>query len=393
MFNLTIGLITLLFFAAFMTIYIKNRSMKTAGWTSATFLLGILALILQENAAFLAQFYLHSLAQAVFLSGCICAVMSYAARAHTKPNMKIIGAIFFASVAIMTATSNLPLRLVVMEWASALILLCGYPLLSENRDKFSSRALFLFNNIAAAIFVFRPMILIMGIHPAGWPSSFAFYAGVLYLTCSLMSVVGANIILLTLGSDLIEKHQKAAMVDPLTGLLNRRGISEIFRKVDVDAEIDQGKHTGRAVLLFDVDHFKQVNDEFGHEVGDTVLTNIGHTVTQLMQYHGISSRSGGEEFMIVFTAESSPAAFLVAEHLRVAISLLKHEGMPDNRRITASFGLAFVRDGEPTKRLIRRADVAMYAAKDAGRNRLRLADGDSLPDVDETVTLPRVRRA
>ncbi|NJM51216.1 MAG: diguanylate cyclase [Sphingomonadales bacterium] len=66
--------------------------------------------------------------------------------------------------------------------------------------------------------------------------------------------------------------------------------------------------------------------------------------------------------------------------------------MPDDRRVTASFGLAFTRQDEPMKRLIRRADVALYAAKDAGRNRLRIAEGDSLPDADENMILPRSRQ-
>ncbi|MFC4292984.1 GGDEF domain-containing protein [Sphingorhabdus arenilitoris] len=370
-----------------MTIYFTNRQMKAAGWISATFLFGIIAQVADQYRSLLASFYATSLAPAAFWGSCICVVMAYSSRTQAKPNLKMIGALFCIGMAVVNATDITPVQAVLMDWISAGILMCGAMVLKHHRGQYTHNLLFWFNLLCVGVFVMRPMIIIMDIAPAPMQYSYDFYTAVLYLSSSILSVIGANIIFVALGADLVEQHQKEALADPLTGLLNRRGMSNIFR--DMDADPDKLRQPGRAVLLFDIDHFKSVNDEFGHDVGDTVLANIGHTVTQIMQQHGQASRSGGEEFVFLFNMESSPAAFLVAEHLRVALSLLKHEGMPDDRRVTASFGLAFTRPDEPMKRLIRRADVALYAAKDAGRNRLRIAEGDSLPDADESMILPR----
>jgi diguanylate cyclase (GGDEF)-like protein len=391
MFNLMIALITLLFFAAFLAIFLFNRHLKAAAWVAATFFFGILGQLVHSNAAALKLLHIDRLAEVSFLMGCICLVMGYAARGQTKPNTKLMGAVFCVAVALISATEIMPLRAIIMDWAGAVLMFCGCSVLYSQRCKYIGNLLLWFNIISVGIMVLRPLIIIADIYPAAWPNSYIFYLGALYLSSCLVTIIGANIVFVALGSDLIEQHQKAAMVDPLTGLLNRRGMAEIFREMDYDA--DKTRHIGRAMLMFDIDHFKQVNDEYGHEAGDTVLINIGATVAQLTKQHGQAARTGGEEFMFLFNAESTPAAFLVAEHLRVAISLLKHEGLPTDKRVTASFGLVFIRENEAAKRFVRRADMAMYAAKDAGRNRLRLADGDSLPEVDETLELPRVRVA
>lgn len=393
MFNLMITLITLLFTVACGVTFILNRQLTAAGWVSLTFFFGLLALIFDQNRALLAPYGLEILAEAAFLFSCCCLVQTYFSRFQGKPNFKLMGMIFFSGLAIICAVDTLAWRYIVMDLVAAIIYLYGGHIIGSHRKILTVNLLFWFNVAVVVVSVLRPMILIFDIAPPSWNSSLVFYETMLYLTATILGVIGTNIIFVAIGSDLIKQHQTAARVDLLTGLMNRRGMADIFQEVESGG--DPSRHIGRAILLFDIDHFKHVNDEFGHDVGDTVLANIGNTVAQLMQYHGQASRSGGEEFMILFNAESSPAAFLVAEHLRVAISLLKHDGMPGDRRVTASFGLAFIRPGEPAKRFVRRADVALYAAKDAGRNRLRLADGDSLPDIDESVTpfLPKQRRA
>ncbi|NJM51217.1 MAG: GGDEF domain-containing protein [Sphingomonadales bacterium] len=326
MFNLMIGMITLLFFVAFMAIYITNRQMKAAGWISLTFLCGMVAQLIDQNRDILEPYFLDRLAEPAIWSSCICVVMAYGSRTHIRPNRKMIGTLCFIGLAMVSATSIIPLQAIFMEWICAAILMCGIPVLRHHRDKFTHNLLYIFNLFSIGMFLARPFILITGVAPGLWENSFAFYQAVLYLTSSITSVIGANIIFVALGADLIEQHQKEAMADPLTGLLNRRGMSSIFRKMDADP--DRLRQTGRAVLLFDIDHFKSVNDEFGHEVGDTVLANIGKTVQQIMAHHGEASRSGGEEFVFLFNPESSPAAFLVAEHLRVAISLLSMKVCP-----------------------------------------------------------------
>jgi len=214
------------------------------------------------------------------------------------------------------------------------------------------------------------------------------YSLTLHMSLGISALAAAVIMMMAIGFDIAERLQRESDTDHLTRLYNQRGIANFVE--EYDDELGSQGAMGRAVLMFDIDHFKQINDEFGHDTGDLVLTKIGRTIRQLMKYHGIAGRSGGEEFVFLFSKESSQAAFLVSEHLRVALGMLSHSGLPEDKRITVSLGLAFVRADEPVKRAIRRADTALYQAKDEGRNRLRLADGDTLPDPDENQLLPRV---
>ncbi len=387
MFNIMVASLSLLFFLAFLGIFFYNQQLKAAGWVALAFLFGSLALLVDQNRTVLESYFIDKLAEPLFWSSCLAVVLAYASRVSARPSVPLLGIALFVGLSTMLVISHLPQRAIIMDWVSAAILLAGVLVLWGHRNGVTDKALCYFTLFSAIVAFLRPFIIIADISPGAWTSAFAFYQAVLYLSSSILSTVGANVIFVALGVDLIERHQRDAMVDALTGLLNRRGIDRFLD--EKEALRGENSMAGHAVLMFDIDHFKKVNDEFGHEVGDNVLARLGSTIRQLMQYHGTAGRTGGEEFVFLFNRESTNAAFLVAEHVRVAIGMLDHKGLPENHRITISLGLAFVREGEPLKRTMRRADAALYEAKDAGRNRLRIADGDTLPEIDEKLNIPK----
>lgn len=160
----------------------------------------------------------------------------------------------------------------------------------------------------------------------------------------------------------------AADTDHLTGLCSRRRIL-----LDLEAMIENsGSDTATfSVALLDIDHFKAINDRFGHLTGDEVLRNVASIISATLREHDLVGRFGGEEFLVVFARTEAVQALRIAERLRFAV---QSSDVADAQAasVTISIGIAeFTRGGADD--LLERADKALYAAKAAGRNSLRLA--------------------
>lgn len=163
-----------------------------------------------------------------------------------------------------------------------------------------------------------------------------------------------------------------ALRDPLTGLFNRRYLLDV---VDHELQRAASRNQELSVVMFDIDHFKRLNDAFGHAAGDTVLARLGALLREWVRADDIAVRYGGEEFTIVLPDTSSELAVARAESLRQAIASLsvEHDGQP-LAQVTISAGIAtFPVHGIDREALIQSADQALYASKRAGRNRVSLA--------------------
>ncbi|MGZ3509055.1 MAG: diguanylate cyclase domain-containing protein [Vulcanimicrobiaceae bacterium] len=161
----------------------------------------------------------------------------------------------------------------------------------------------------------------------------------------------------------IGRAQEAAEVDPLTRLANRATILEHIR-----ATIETQALPG-ALLLLDIDNFKEINDQLGHLAGDRCLRTVGEIVAQSVRGDDRAGRIGGEEFLIVMPHASNEGARAAAERLREAIEScgLRHA---DGKPITCSIGIAALEVGSTLESTLARADTALYAAKRQGRNRV-----------------------
>jgi diguanylate cyclase (GGDEF)-like protein len=164
-------------------------------------------------------------------------------------------------------------------------------------------------------------------------------------------------------NELLE-HQ--ATTDPLTGILNRSKFNNTL-----NAEIQRSKRYALplSLIMFDVDHFKKINDSYGHHVGDKVLCEIVELVKENIRVHDFFARWGGEEFFIMATNTEQDNAGLLAENLRVTIGQHHIQGVG---RVTCSFGVAQL-NNDNEDQLTQRVDCALYQAKAHGRDRVEMA--------------------
>ncbi len=177
----------------------------------------------------------------------------------------------------------------------------------------------------------------------------------------------AGIIDITEQKRLEERLRDLAMHDELTGLYNRRHFLEL-----AEAEIARVRRTGTPLSLsmLDIDHFKRVNDFFGHAVGDLALKQLATVMRETLRASDVPARIGGEEFVILLTDTSLEGARRMTERLRERVGRAEVPAGHDRAaRFTISAGVAELSPGEPFEALLARADQALYSAKSAGRNR------------------------
>jgi diguanylate cyclase len=171
----------------------------------------------------------------------------------------------------------------------------------------------------------------------------------------------------------LRRAQSEALLDSLTGLKNRRGLE---RAVE-DLLREPPGLFGTALLLADIDHFKVVNDTYGHVLGDKVIRAVAHVLRASIKGRDVAARLGGEEFAILLPQTSLTGATAVAEQIRGTVAQGRIHRPDDNSsigQVTLSVGVAIAKPGDTLEALLERADAAMYTAKRAGRNRVSVAN-------------------
>ncbi|HEX5756421.1 MAG TPA: tetratricopeptide repeat-containing diguanylate cyclase [Arenimonas sp.] len=185
---------------------------------------------------------------------------------------------------------------------------------------------------------------------------------------ALLLLIGVFAVLGYRSRQLRQRLAAQALTDELTGVANRRHVMAVLA-----AEFERSRryHSPLAVAMFDLDHFKQINDRGGHALGDRVLQAFSSLVTTRLRKTDCFGRLGGEEFIAVLPHTPCNEAQLVMDRLREAIAALRCEGLAEDMQITTSIGIACLREGERDEdALVKRADEAVYRAKEAGRNRV-----------------------
>ncbi len=168
----------------------------------------------------------------------------------------------------------------------------------------------------------------------------------------------------------LEDAQKEAQTDALTGLINRRGLTRAFEAQRVKAGRNR---TAFSVILLDLDHFKRVNDTFGHLVGDSLLRGIARILKTRLRSKDIAARYGGEEFLLLLPETELAGAKAAADKIQKSLASKEWKVKESGQSmgiVTASMGIAVYSDGESQEDLIQRADQALYVAKQTGRNKV-----------------------
>lgn len=170
--------------------------------------------------------------------------------------------------------------------------------------------------------------------------------------------------------DSLAEVKRGATTDMLTGLPNRKALLTKLRRALQGAKSDG---TAVSVLMLDVDHFKGVNDSYGHQAGDLVLRLIGRLLSESVKGRDTSARYGGEEFAVLLVGADLQAAATVGDQIRRSLEgkrLIARRWVEETGTVTISVGVAQFQPGDTTTTLLERADVALYRAKNLGRNRV-----------------------
>jgi len=158
--------------------------------------------------------------------------------------------------------------------------------------------------------------------------------------------------------------QQHSMSDPLTGAANRLYFSMVYSHAISAARRSE---KSLALIFIDIDHFKKVNDTYGHLIGDVILKRIAQIVSKRIRSSDIFARWGGEEFVLLLPDTSLAEAIGVANSLKDAINFEEFE---QAGTVTCSFGVAILEENETGENLLKRADEKLYEAKETGRNRI-----------------------
>ncbi|CAH0253873.1 putative diguanylate cyclase YdaM [Massilia sp. Bi118] len=193
--------------------------------------------------------------------------------------------------------------------------------------------------------------------------------GLAYLASYLLMIVnGFGFLLLCKQKD-DELMRRLATIDGLTGMLNRRAF---FERADGARQLALRLRKPIALLMLDIDHFKQLNDSYGHASGDDALKVFADTARGVLREHDLIGRLGGEEFALVLPATRLEGALEAAERLRLAVLGVPVFGGAPGYRMTVSIGAVTIEAGEELTAALARADHALYAAKTGGRNRVEV---------------------
>lgn len=246
--------------------------------------------------------------------------------------------------------------------ANAILVLIGCLLLIRNKETTNGQG----EQIATAahVFVITCYVLMPILYIA---VNNDFYFKTLVLVIQVISVVSfMGGLLCLLMSDVIEQHYQHSIKDPLTNIFNRRYFFQTIREMS-DNSLELSTNS---VVLCDIDKFKRINDKYGHDIGDVVLTQFANLLNDKIGGQGIVARYGGEEFTILMFHRSLPQAITLADELRKDCQDMKVNTSAGEINLTASFGVSEVWDLADIDLALKLADDALLRAKASGRNQV-----------------------
>ncbi len=359
------------FTIVFAALYAYDRDQKAPAWISLAYFVGLTSFLFDLGRSVFDPVISDILAKLAFwlLSGLwTLSVFEYY---QIKPPRKLLMIIFCVGFAFLLwfglHQPDIIRRSIFSSITAGMLLACALPIQWRKRKNMLETAWsWAFSGLCATYFL-RPIIIygLLGERYTATSYVGSSYAAVLHSSSALWGLACGIIMLLVMGNKLIEKHLLASIKDPLTGLLNRRGLDTYVNK-----NLGGKKNSDRSLMILDLDHFKRVNDKFGHDAGDQVLIRSAALLQTLTQGLGTIARIGGEEFVILLNKMGAKDSRLVADHLRLSIGMITHPELPENSKVTASIGMAAMFSEESFAMALRRADQALYQAKSEGRNRV-----------------------
>lgn len=382
-----------LFCAAFVAIALYDRYYQSARWFGLAYGFGIFYLLFEASLPILED----ARVAALLGYGCFAATLVFlnvglARRYDVVPPRTLLAAAFGIALLVGAVTQEMPrdsvFRMFLYQAPYCLLQAVGVSIVMRARSRrMIDNMLAVFLAIGSLHYFAKPFLAMSF---GGTGISAQQYLGTNYAMFSqalgaVTAIATALLLIFMLAADILRQVTAKSETDALSGLLNRRGFEERL----AHAAHQRGANgLPVSLVIADLDHFKQVNDSFGHAVGDRLIVRFAETLRQSASEHHRLGRIGGEEFAIVLPGSNLAAGRLFAESVRAAYAAIDGEGLPPDTRFTASFGVAEMAPGEIPASLVARADAALYEAKRAGRDCVRVSRVEQVID-DGSATLGR----
>ncbi len=322
-------------------------------------------------------FYLFHATQLFYALGSTVLVVSVCERAGQRLHLGSFVVVYLITALVLAVavsfSNDIASRLIIVNIGYGVMFAMGVTtLLNARRRNLVDLAIIAIMAFQAADFLARPTLTLLferSIPAEAYRESI--YYSLIGLVLGVKGVTTAMVLIGATIADWTKALRESSDRDSLTGLLNRGAFEQSIRALLSRAQTEDRP---LSLVVADIDHFKQVNDIWGHQAGDQAISSFGELIDQMVRGSDMAGRIGGEEFCIaIWNCPNDPAARL-AERIRQAFARLEHDSLNDDIRLTASFGVATARDGETYEQLFARADAALYRAKSSGRDRVENAE-------------------
>jgi diguanylate cyclase (GGDEF)-like protein len=351
----------------------KQENIPALKWWGTAYLLGAASVALWTLASnALGELLSLALNAVGFVA---CGMVWNASRVFhgRKPNLPglVLGAMAWIAAVTTFAPEATAMRLTIGAGiVAAYAALTATELWSERRRTLQRRWPTVGVPVMHGFVLMLPILLGDIFHPQDGKFSGSIWVTMFAIELVLYAVGTVFLIFMLVSERTVSAHKTAASMDPLTGMFNRRGFAEATSRV-----IEREASAGRPVtaLIFDIDHFKSINDRFGHPAGDEILKLFSAVVVNTLRISDLSGRIGGEEFAALLPC-SLEEAVVAAERVREAFEasgIVDDTGPVDT---TVSIGVAGGPAGTELEVLLAAADTALYQAKRGGRNRVEVAE-------------------
>lgn len=366
-----------IFATAFGVVAAYARSAVGARWLALAYGLGMLNPVLEMILPMQVDARPVGLAIfATFLFALALCVIGLSRHFRLDPPWKTLAITIAASLLVNLLIIDMPrdsmLRAMLYQLPYLVVQMIGAAmLLRVAKRKPLDVALLVLLTVSGLQFVSKPLLAAAigsGGSAQGYLSST--YAAISQTAGAVLLIANGLLMLLIIVRDAMAEMTARSETDKLSALLNRRGFEDHAEKLLATV---QRAGVPAAVIVADLDHFKSINDTYGHEAGDRVIAAFAQVLLAIADKRAVLGRLGGEEFAVFLPGSNVSTARLYAEGVRAGFSGISVAGIGSGNRLSASFGVAQFAAGDSLSDLLRRADAALYEAKKSGRDRVCLA--------------------
>jgi diguanylate cyclase (GGDEF)-like protein len=378
--------ITAVFSLGFACAWLYDRRLRYLRFLAASFVAFALGSAVQichlpdewrSNALISATFYMLSIQ--LLAEGVLRRAGLYLRLAtHASTFALVLGGTYYFSF----VTSNLLVRVYILNLSAGLLMVFTAVRFRKrcNGRTVNHLLLWVLLIFGASFFIRTPLTTIQPLPHSAAPFAQTIFWVSLQLSLALMGALLGLVLLAAAMSDVIDRLTLERDLDSLTETLNRRA----FERLAGHRVADKRSYP-LALIAFDIDNFKSINDRYGHAAGDAVLRQFAAILRAAVREKDVVARIGGEEFVLLLPGADDKFAYQIAERLRALLESSRFNEIEATLCVTTSAGIARYRPGEAVAALLARADHLLYAAKHAGRNRVvteRLGQTRDTPELD-----------